>query len=175
MTAFRLKDNKVAPLIDLELQRLNFMRSNSVSPDKDELYLNGLKSLYGEYQDHEGSAEIQYYIALYYSTSGDTYTVDMPETRWHKKKALTICNFTMKQYPDSYGADLCKELATNIEQKSLTSQNEVAYAKGENGRMRIDYKNIDSAYLRIIRVPKDFYTSNSDYNRYWKYRNHLVL
>jgi uncharacterized protein YfaS (alpha-2-macroglobulin family) len=163
LTAFRLKDNKVAPLIDLELQRLNFMRSNAVSPDKDHLYLAALKALVSKYPENDATAEVQYYIASYYNNQGSKYTLDQPETRWDKERALTICKLAMKQYPDSYGADLCKELATNIQQKSLTAQNEVAYAQGENGRMRIDYKNIDSAYLRIIKVPKDFYTSNNDY------------
>ncbi|MFK7786004.1 MAG: alpha-2-macroglobulin family protein [Crocinitomicaceae bacterium] len=158
LTTFRMRDNKLAPLIDLELQRLNFVRANSVSPDKDGQYLAALKRLLSRYPNNDATSEIQFYIATYYNNQGDQYTLDQPETRWDKERALTICKLAMKQFPDTYGANLCKELANNIEMKSLSSQNEVAYAKGENGRLRIAYKNVDSVYIQVIKVPNDFYT-----------------
>ncbi|MDG1334345.1 MAG: alpha-2-macroglobulin family protein [Crocinitomicaceae bacterium] len=165
LTRFRIDDKKVAPLIDLEINRLKFMRSNSVSPNKDELYLSALKALVTKYAGNEATAEVQYYIAQYYSQQGNQYTVDMPETRWDKKKALTLCKLTMKEFPDSYGASLCKELANGIKMKSLSSENEIAYAKGENGRVKISYRNVDSVFVRIIKVPNDFYVNERYYGR----------
>lgn len=163
LTAFRIKDNKLTPLIDLEIKRLNFIRSNSVSPDKDELYLAALKALVSAYPNNEATAEVQYYIAQYYNGQGDKYTMDLPKTRWDKKKALTICKLAIKQFPDAYGANLCQELANNIEQKLLSSENEIAYTKGENGRLKISYRNIDKVHVRIIKVPSDFYSSQRYY------------
>lgn len=165
LTRFRAKDNKIAPLIDLEIMRLNFMRSQSVSANKDELYLEALKALVSKYPGNEATAEAQYYIAQYYNNSGNKYTVDLPETRWHKKKALTICKLAMEQFPDSYGATLCKQLVATIESKSLSSEAEIAYAKQENGRVKIFYRNVDSVFVRIINVPADFYTNQRYYGR----------
>ncbi|MDB0037762.1 MG2 domain-containing protein [bacterium] len=163
LTKFRIQDKQIAPLIDLEIQRLNFMRQHSVSPDKDALYLNGLKTLSGIYPEDKGSAEIQYHIAKYYNESGNNFTVEAPETRWNKKKALTICTIAMKQFPNSHGARLCQELLSNIESKSLSTESENAYAKGENGRLKISYRNLDSLYIRLIKVPSSFYTNDRYY------------
>ncbi len=163
LTTFRLKDNKIAPLIDLEIKRLSFMRQHSVSSDKNTLYLSGLKNLVSAYPDHEGSAEVQYYIAQYYNGTGNSYTKDAPENRWDKKKALTICNVAIKQDPDSYGAKLCKQLVSIIEGKTLSSENEIAYAKSDNGRLKISYKNVDSVYFRLVKISTDFYANERYY------------
>lgn len=165
LTKFRTKDAKIAPLIDLELHRLNFVRGESVSSDKDALYLSGLKALVSKYPDHEGSAEAQYYIASYYNETGNSYSLENPENRWDKKKALTICDVAMKQFPGSFGARRCKQLISNIKAKSISTKNEIAYAKSENGRLKISYKNVDSVYFRIVKVqdPKKFATNNRYY------------
>ncbi len=165
LTEFRVKDNKIAPLIDLEIKRLNFMRQHSVSSDKDELYLSALKALVSKYPENEGSAELQFYIAQYYNQSGNKYTVKAPESRWDKKKALTICNVAAKQFPGSYGAKLCQQLVSNIEAKSFSSENEIAYAKADNGRMKISYKNVDSAYFRLVKIPSNFYLNQRYYGK----------
>lgn len=165
LTRFRMKDNNVAPLIDLEIKRLTFMREHSVSSDKDQLYLDGLKSLYGMHPDHEGSSEVQSYIASYYNERGNNYSLETPENRWDKKKALTICSIAIKRFPDSYGAKLCQQLTSAIEGKVLTSENEIAYAKSDNGRLRISYKNVDSLYFRIVKVASDFYAKKRYYGR----------
>jgi len=164
LTRFRMGEGDVEAMIDLEIHRLNFMRSNSVSPKKDELYLAALKALVSKYASNPATAEVQYYIAQYYNNKGDQYTLEQPETRWDKERALTICQLAIKQFPDSYGANLCKELADLIQQKELSSQNEVAYAKGENGRLKISYRNIDSVYVRTVKVPADFYLEERYYS-----------
>lgn len=164
LTKFRLSDKKVAPLVDLEIERLKFMRGQSISPKKDELYLASLKSLVSSYPSHEASAEAQYYIANYYHQQGETYTPEQPETRWDKKKALTICQVAIKQFPDSYGAKMCERLASTIQSKSLESENEIAYAKNENGRVKISYRNVDEVFVRIIKVPTGFYSAYRYYD-----------
>lgn len=165
LTRFRLKDKQIAPLNDLELQRLAYVRGESVSSDKDERYLSALKALVSNYPEHEASAEVQFYIAQYYNESGDNYTLENPETRWDKKKALTICNLAMKQFPDSYGAKKCRQLAQGeIESKSLTSESEIAFAKSDNGRIKVSYRNVDSVYVRIVKIPADFYNNQRYYN-----------
>ncbi|NVK64566.1 MAG: hypothetical protein HWE22_08255 [Flavobacteriales bacterium] len=164
LTAFRLRDHKVAPFIDLEIERLKFMRNQSISPKKDELYLTSLNALANKYPTHQATAEVHYYIADYYNQQGETYTPEQPETRWDKKKALTICQEAIKKFPDSYGAKMCKRLASTIESKSLSSENEIAYAKNENGRVKISYRNVDSAYVRLIKVPSDFYSNYRYYD-----------
>ena len=164
LTAFRLGDNKIAPLINLEIERLNFMRGQSVSPKKDEYYLASLNALASTYSSHVASAEVQYRIAEFYNDQSNLYTVDQPETRWDKKKALAICKEAISQYPDSYGAQQCKRLALEIESKSLSSEIEIAYASQENGRVKLSYRNVDSAYVRIIQVPSKFYQNRRYYN-----------
>ena len=164
LTEFRLAEDNHAAFIDLEIKRLSFMRQTSVSSDKDELYLSGLKTLVGAYPENEGSAEVQFYIAQYYTGTGNSYTIEMPENRWDKKKALTICTVAIEQFPDSYGAKLCQQLMENsIEIKTISTENEIAYAKADNGRLKISYKNVDSVYFRLIKVPSDFYANQNYY------------
>ncbi len=163
LTKFHRKDKDVGPLIDLELQRLSFMQSQSVSPDKEDYYLSALKALSAAHPENDENAEIQHRIAQFYANKGSSYSLTTPENRWDKKEAVRICKATNTKFPGTYGAMNCLHLLNSLEAKALSFENELAYANAENGRMRISYTNVDSMYIRVIKVPSDFLLKNNSY------------
>lgn len=163
LTQFHRKDSKADVLIDLELQRLNFVRTQSVSEAKEDLYLAALKKLSTTYPDIESNSEIQFEIAKYYSNKGNSYSLATPENRWDKKEAAKICKEANAKFPNSYGAMHCLALLSEIEYKNLSFQNELAYPKGEKGRLQIAYKNVDSVYLKIVRLPNNYSLTSNGY------------
>lgn len=162
LSKFHLNEIDPAALIDVELHRLNFVLSNSVSPKKDELYLKALQELSAAYPNHEGNAEINYKIAAHFYNRGSTYSLENPEHRWDKKEAARMCREMMSRFGGSYGGQQCAQLLSQIQLKNLTFENELAYAKTANGKFKISYQNVDSVYFRIVQLPAD-YTLKTSY------------
>lgn len=164
LTKFHLKDQNPAALIDAELHRLDFVYANSVSPEKGELYLKALQRLSALYPNHEGNAEINFKIATYYKNRSSDYSLENPEHRWDKKEAARICREMIGRFENTYGGKQCAVLLNEIQLKNLTFENELAYAKTENGKFKINYQNVDSVYFRIVQLPADYGIKMSYYD-----------
>ena len=120
LTKFHLTDEKPTALIDLELRRLKFARTNSTETNKEELYFLALNKLSEKYSESESNDEIQFFIADYLNEKGNKYNAETKENQWEKKKAHEICSAVIIKNPNSYGARLCKSLLkTNSKQKDF--------------------------------------------------------
>lgn len=128
---FRLKENNVEALVDLDLIRLQFIYNKSVNPNKESLYFDALKKLQTEYGKTQEYSQIGYYIASFYYNRSNTYKSTDEQTfqfKQEKKTALEICDLCMEKYPDSYGAGMCKSLKNEILAKSMSFQIEATIA-----------------------------------------------
>ena len=120
LVRFHLQDENPTALVDADLKRLEYMQDNSVLPNKDELYLEGLKALENNTLTHPSSAMASYQIANYYSKKGSQYhPINNPDLQWEKKKAIEICEATIARHPDSRGANNCASLKESIMKKEL--------------------------------------------------------
>lgn len=141
-----------APLVDLDLQRLAFIRQKSILPNKDALYEERLLALHQRYITHEASASIAYELAQLYYQQGQTYHArNNPSTKLLLKKAHRWCMDALEQHPKSYGAECCKRLIEQIERPSLNMQTERVNAIGQNSLILLNYRNLSTVYLRIVK------------------------
>lgn len=161
LTRFHIADNEPEALVDLELKRLNFIRSKSTDDTKDELYIAALNKLSENFKGKAVDAEIRWTIANYLVELGKKYSLDEPENRWELKKAVEICSEALEKYPNSFGASQCKALIETIKIKQLSFETETAYAPNSAGKILFNFTNIDSVYFRLIKVDWDFFFKTS--------------
>ena len=151
LIAFHLNDKVKDALIDVDLARLNFVRSQSVHSQKDSLYLNAITKMEMKYQDVPYSSLISFNIAQYYYNEGAKYDPKGSDIyKWEIKKALEICNTAIEKYPDTFGAGECRWLQNQIQQKSLSVQTEYGNIPDQPFRALVTYKNVNKIYLRAI-------------------------
>lgn len=151
LTTFHQKQENTKPLFHLELERLKFAQSYSTLSEKDDLYYKGLERLTEAYKAHDFASEAWYEIAVFHSNKGNTYNHLADTTiRWEKKKAWSICEKTIKNYPNTHGSRQCKSLRSNLLAKDLRLTGEDALPTETNARILLNYKNIDKVFIKII-------------------------
>jgi hypothetical protein len=102
LIAFHLDDKEKDALIDVDLARLNFVRSESVNSQKDSLYFNAIVEMEKQYKDVPYSSLISFNIAQFHYNEGAKYDPNGSDNyKWEIKKALEICNSTIEKYPDT--------------------------------------------------------------------------
>ncbi len=164
---FRLKDDNKDALINAELNRLEFVYTNSVNEIKDSLYLQSLLMLEKQFEDIPYSAEISYLIAGYYKSKANEFNALNNTTRkykWYNKKAYDVCLKTIKKFPDETGSLKCKSLKSTIESHNISTDIEEVLPSNTIFPVKISYKNISKAYLRIAKI---------DYNKLMRLKEKL--
>ena len=161
LTRFHLTDDQPEALVDLELKRLNFIRSKSTDDNKDQLYSAALNKLSENFKGKSVDAEIRWQIANYLVELGKKYSSDEPENRWELKKAVEICSEAIEKYPNTFGASQCNSLLETIKIKQISFETETAYLPNSTGKILFNYTNIDSVYFRLIKVDADFFFKTS--------------
>lgn len=155
-----LNDDNKSPLLNLELSRLRHYYSTSKKENKGELYLKALGELDQIFASNENASEIKYARAKYYYDEANEYNKnEETENRWYYKNAHEICSET--SLGNSYGAIQCKILLAQIESKSLSLQTEKVYLPSQEIKYKIEAKNIDSLYFKLIRIPNTIEAHNS--------------
>ncbi|MGB0930481.1 MAG: alpha-2-macroglobulin family protein, partial [Chitinophagales bacterium] len=149
LVRFHLNDENPTALVDADLKRLDYVRDNSVLPNKDELYLEGLKALENNTLTHSSSAMASYYIAKFHSQNGQKFhALNNPAPQWDKKKAIEICEATIARHPNSMGANNCASLKESILRKNLQFSLENANLP-QDFRALVTYQNISKVYAKI--------------------------
>ncbi len=151
LISFHLNDSVKVPLIDIDLKRLNYMKSNSVNEYKDSLYLNALGKIEQKYSEVPFSTLILYNKAQYFFEKGSQF---IPGTsaqyKQDKKKAFDICNTAIRKFPGSIGAEACISLKSQILHKDLSFKVEYANLINQPFRSLIQYTNVNKVYIRVI-------------------------
>ncbi len=136
---FHSKDASAERLIEMDLNRLNFA-SRFVSDPDGTLYIDALKNLEESAQYHPASATVSAMLASHYFGKQD------------RKKALRICERTIKRFPKTRGAYDCRYLRRNILEKHLNVQVENSIEPQKPFRMYVSYANLKKIYFRIIKT-----------------------
>ena len=136
-----------------DLQRLKFVYDRAVFSDKNQAYLKALQNFIWLYDNSEVAALAYYQIALLYHNQGELYVAGTSEAhQWDQKKALDWCQKAQEKYPDSAGAKACKNLMTQILQKTLDIEIEKFIPEQKPALMKLAYKNVNQATLKIYKV-----------------------
>ncbi len=152
LIAFHLKDAKADALVDVDLERILFMRANSVLPEKESLYESALRQLAANYPENPYTGEVIYYVATFHNDLGSTYVAGKDERyRNEKKIALEMCKGVMEKFPKTLGALECETLKNAIEVKSLSFKMEEAVVPDQASRGLLTWKNVTKVYFRIAK------------------------
>jgi TonB-dependent SusC/RagA subfamily outer membrane receptor len=156
LTLFHLKDNNPTALINLTLERLNFVYTNTILNNKEALYLTTLQQLKEQFKNNEASTEIDYEIAKLFNEQANLYNPKTATTHQFKRKeALEVCNKAIANYPTSNGAKKCEILKNQILSKHITIQTENYIPIETNARLLIEYKNLEKVYFTAFKIDKN--------------------
>lgn len=156
---FHQSKNKAIALMQSDLKRLEFAKEYSKSFQKNELYLEALRSMLAV-EKGANKTEIQYQIAnqLYDESSNyePSYEEKEDPRKWYRKEALEICNEAIKKWPKSIGAKQCSYLKNNIIAQSIDVKLAEIQYPGEDFLAKLEYRNVKEATVRLIRVPQNY-------------------
>ncbi len=152
---FHLQDPSPEALVDVELKRLAFVYQKAIVDNKDSIYETALRRMIEQYHKNPVTAEIYCDLAALYDQLGDHYRPDASEDyKWHKKKAMELCQEAMTKYPDAIGASNCQTLIQHIEGKVLQLTLEQATIPNRPSRALLQYRNIDKIYMKIVKTDR---------------------
>lgn len=157
LAQFHAADRTPDAAIHLNLRRLDFVRSNSTHPEKEQFYLAALNELAKLHPNNAVTAEVNYAVARFFKERGDTYSADQPEFQLDLKRAADWCTETIRQFPGTIGASWCEVLKNEISRKEIAVKMDKAVLPGGSNKVQIDYRNIDSVYFRIARIDWDYF------------------
>ena len=84
-------NNLAEALVDADLRRLNWMLSQSIISNKNELYLKAMNAIANKYANNPVAAEALYHVGKWHFTEGNKYQPSPEQTyRWEYKIALKI-------------------------------------------------------------------------------------
>jgi uncharacterized protein YfaS (alpha-2-macroglobulin family) len=153
---FHLNDTDPEALVDLDLERLLFVRTNLVHPEKDALYRKALEELEQKYNQHPISTRVTYLLAQTYVEQGQSYKpLQSDAHKWDLKKAFEIAETARKRFPDSDGAIQCENLQVDLQAKSVSAVIEEHNVPNEAFRALLRYKNFTTLHYRIIKVTRE--------------------
>jgi uncharacterized protein YfaS (alpha-2-macroglobulin family) len=152
---FHLNDKDKDALVNVDLERLDFVNQYLTLPDKDELYLNALKGLEERTIHSPVSTIVTSKIAQVWIDRGSKYSPLLSEDhKWDTKKAYEICDEAIKRFPDSDGADMCYNLQQQIVMKSVSADIEKVNVPDLSFRALVTYKNFSQLYWRVLKVDR---------------------
>ena len=150
---FHFPDPRLDALVDVDIERLNFIHQNAVFANKDDGYLEVLQNSAENFRQHEVSALYTYEIAQLYVQQGNEYSQKPEEkNRWKLKDALQLCESIIAQFPDSRGAEKCKALKSQIlaTDLQLTTENYIPITT--DARLLVNYKNMEGLELSALKI-----------------------
>lgn len=147
--------DKAQVLVNIDLDRLKFVREKSILETGDSLYLLALQNLEKQFTADVASAEINYEIAQFYTEKGNTYKAfEAEENRWMKKKAFELCESVIKKFPGSAGAKNCEALKEQLKEHQLTLITDKIACPDKPSLGLLTYKNLKKVYVRVIQPAK---------------------
>lgn len=154
----KLKENNDDATLDLELNRLNYIKNNFIGSNVDRPYRKALIQLKKDFKDSDGIAEVNFYLAELYFNEGNAEMVAKGDKNG-LQKAFELCNSTIEKFPGTYGADQCKGLLSRLGNKFLMVKTEQVNLPDEKLIASIEYKNIEKAYFKVVALGRKKYSS----------------
>lgn len=150
---FHLNDKNPDALVDVDLQRLQFVRQHSVVPEKTALYGQALQKLESKLLSFPISTLVSRNRAQLWMESATQYkSLVSDDHKWDYKRAMEICDSAIARFPNSSGAVLCKQTQHIIRTKTIRAAIEENNLPDQPFRAFIQYKNFTDLHYRIIAV-----------------------
>ncbi|GGB04838.1 alpha-2-macroglobulin family protein [Puia dinghuensis] len=170
----RLHIGDVRPdaLIDVDIERLNFVHNIATMEDKDERYEAALTRLTDRWGAEPAAAEAWYLLAQQHVAKARSY--DPPADtagRYELVAAKAICERVIQEKDSSEGKVNCANLLQELSNKSLEMEVETVNLSGQPFRSLVKWQNISKLYCRIIQVGHTFSQQlrmNTSQDTFWQ-------
>lgn len=146
---------RTSALIYNDLERLEYVHQNGSIPNADQRYYKALHKTVNRYQEADIAGDAYYRMAKLVNNGYEPtqYADSLP----YKKVALQIIDKTQQEFPGSIGAHNCQELKKTIRQPMMASTYESTYLPNEPAKFLLEYKNLDTVYMRIYGMDQPEY------------------
>jgi uncharacterized protein YfaS (alpha-2-macroglobulin family) len=163
---FHLNDADATALIDANLKRLEFVKSNGVFENIDSLYLASLLNMHAVHATNPMYSTICYKLAVYYNNEASKYdSITNPSVQFNYVEALKYCNQGIEKYPNTIGENNCQHLKRQIVRRDLEADIEKNVIPNTNSRMLVEYRNVKTICTRIIPITKEEFQNLTQ--KYW--------
>lgn len=177
LLSFHRGDKTPEGLIEVDLERLSWVFSQSKHPDGRRLYEDALKRMELRYTDDPASAYISYFLASSYVGLGNLYDPEISEDkRWEYRHAVQICDATIAKYPKSYGASMCRALKDDLIYPSLNVSLEDVVPPNTPIKAMLGVKNLSGATLRFYKISSwewDYFRGDYQVRRQYQNMNEI--
>lgn len=161
LIAFHLNDTKPDALIDVDIDRLEFVHSNAVMSEKEALYEKALSQITQQYQELPAAAQAWYLLASIESNKAETN----PEYNGNAK-AVELLNKIVAQKENSEGKQNALSLLDQITEKSIGFTIEKVNTINTPFRILVNYRNTDQVVFRLIKVTPAIKASIKKFDSY---------
>jgi hypothetical protein len=151
---FHENDADKNALIDLNIERIEWVYNMVNLSNKDALYTRALEEITLKYRDVQAGSQAWYLLAAQQSNKAAAYT-PFGDTlnRYGYVKAKQLIDHALPQFTEkNAGTANLERLLADINRKELTTQTERVNLPGKPFRALVSYRNISKIYGRIIRV-----------------------
>lgn len=160
---FHLADAKPDALLDVDIERLNFVSQYAIVDNKDALYLAALARITDRWSNVPAAAEAWYLQAQYHYDRGSRFSPPRDTAgQYEFVTAKAVCDKVLLQKDSSEGRSHCAALLRNIVQKSMDLNIENVNLPGQPFRALVSWRNFPRLYGRILRMGKDALTAEQD-------------
>ena len=171
LTRFHLNDQDPAALIDLELERLEYMNRTSIQIEKESFYRNALEELSKRYPNREDAALAVFRVLnmdMGHASEYDPGSGKTSQRDGYSKVKLGLEELENK-FPGSPAALQAHNLLQTILQPSLKIVSEQVNLPGKPFRVLVSFKNTERIHYRIIPAGDDLKDENTDQwsDTYW--------
>jgi hypothetical protein len=170
---FHLSDPKPDALIDVDIDRIQFVYQHSVLENKEEYYRQALSNVTKKYTVSPQVSQAWFLLAVYYESLAAKY-VPLKDTanRYARIQAKEILEKTMKDsliYKGTEGWANSYNLLNEITRPQFSFELEKVNVPGQPFRSLIKYKNLPALHLRLIKADETLKQGlqNSYDEKYW--------
>ena len=157
---FRLTDHNIPALLNIDLDRLGYMRNTSDVANKDSLYLEALKSLKTRYANSEYLVEVIAEEAGYYMEDNND-ELDWENVRAvsqtsssekSKRIAYDLCAEGIKRFPKYKRIGLLRNIQKEIETKSIKINYNETVKPAADLKVELTIANVTALELQVYRL-----------------------
>ncbi len=153
LLSFRMEAGFPAAQLHADLQRLDFVRNESVLPEKDSLYRKALEELQDTYEGDPGLASVNYRLARLLTSRGSQYDPQArKDLQWELKKAVGLCEETLEDFPGTAGAVDCAQLLRGLKMKRVNVSIEDHNLPERPLLASVAYKNVPELHFFLFKL-----------------------
>jgi uncharacterized protein YfaS (alpha-2-macroglobulin family) len=169
---FHAADTKPDALLDVNIDRLQFVYAHATIENKDTLYVQALEQTGNQYGLIPAATQAWYLLAQWHNSRAQQYNPLKDELyRDEYLKAISICDKVIAQKDSSEGKANCINLRQEILHRELNLQTEKVNVPGQAFRTLITYRNFTTVNFKVVKMDKkrrDSIGDNSWDDLYWK-------